>query len=116
MSTIGPGSGGLMAGLARANIRNAQGDVTDLANQLAKTRELLTRAVATADARQAVTNEIVRELAAAEDGKLTTRRLSDPKNKAARVQFREDAEEDHLNRLSGGKLTLKRETKRGSRP
>ena len=116
MATIGPGAGGLMAGLAWGKIRNAQDSENEMAEELAKTRERLMRASAGANASQSVTNAIVTELADEAAGTLKVRRLSDPKNRTARVQFHEDVEEAELTRLSGGKLTLKRETKRGRRP
>lgn len=110
---IGPGPGGLYAGLAWGTAQGSQDAAHELASELAETKAKLLRALAAREGAQAVTNGIIDELTAEEAGGKDVRRLSDPKNRDARIQYREDAEEDALRRLSGGTLRMKRTTSRG---
>jgi hypothetical protein len=102
---IGPSVGGLVAGLAWGRVRGTEGSAVTVAGELAATRERLLRASASAEAQQALANAIVDELADLEAGRISAaeRRLSDPKNRAARVAHVVKVEDKALQRLGGGK-------------
>lgn len=112
---IGPGPTGIYAGLAWGAAAGARDAAADLAQELAETKASLLRALASQEGSQTLANEIIGELAAEAAGQKNVRRLSDPKNRDARIQRREDVEEDALKRLSGGTLRMKRTTPRGKK-
>lgn len=109
---IGPGVEGIAAGLAWGRMRNLQDDTDWLSKELAATKARLLHELARSKGLEVTLNTVVREIAAEDAGTLITRRVSDPLNRHARIQVLENATEDELFRLSGGRLRLDRETKR----
>ena len=109
---IGPGVEGIKAGLAWGRMRNMQDKVEWLEAELAKSNDRLLRELATSKGLEVALNTVVRELKAVEAGTLITRTVSDPSNRDGRNQLIENAAEDELNRLSGGKLRFTRRTRR----
>lgn len=97
---IGPGAGGLLAGIAAGRLANARDDIEDLEFELMEANARHSRALANAKGFSTTLRAVMGEIRAADAGTLKARTVSDPGNRDARVLMFDNAAEDELKRLN----------------